>query len=72
MNESRRPNPLLRLLVGAFGIGWVLTAGALFAAGGVVGVVLGLAFAVVGVAIVALAAGVVEWWAARWRAGPRR
>lgn len=69
MSDTRPPRhpPGLfsRLIVVVFGAAMLLLAQALVRTGGVVGVVLGLVTALAGLAIVAIGAGVVEWWSQR-------
>ncbi len=60
----RRPNPILRVLTVGFGVFLVVLARALFGAGPA-GWVLGALVGLVGVAVVVIASGLVEWWAAR-------
>lgn len=67
--EHRRPGFFWRLLVVAFGVATLTMGGALIRTGEVVGIVLGLVTGAVGVAIIAVASGVVELVADR-RRGP--
>lgn len=64
-----RPGFFWRLFVVAFGVTMVTMAGALVRTGAVVGILLGVLTGVVGVAIIAVASGVVELVQDRRRTG---
>jgi hypothetical protein len=61
----RRINPFFRVLVVLFGISLLGLGRTLLDIGGVVGVLLGSLFLIVAVAVIVIAIGLVEWWAAR-------
>ena len=61
----RRVNPLLRFLAGVWGLSLVGLGQASAAAGGVFGIGLAFVLDLVGVAIILIAVGVVEWWVRR-------
>jgi hypothetical protein len=65
----RRVNPLFRFLAGVWGLAMVGLGQASAAAGGVFGIGLALVLDLVGVAIILIAVGVVEWWV-RHHPGP--
>jgi hypothetical protein len=62
---KKPPGWVWRSLVIVFGLVWVAFAGALVRAGGVIGVALGLVTLVAGLAMIAIASGIVEWWVGR-------
>ena len=61
------PGWVWRSLVILFGLVWVGMAGALVRAGGVIGIGLGLLTLAAGLAMIAIASGIVEWWVERRR-----
>ena len=59
----RRVNPFFRLIVAIFGLTFVGLGSALMKVGGVAGVGLGVVMILLGLAVIVIAVGLVEWWA---------
>ena len=59
----RRVNPFLRLIVAVFGLSFVGLGSALVKVGGFVGIGLGVVMILLGLAVIVIAVGLVEWWA---------
>ena len=60
----RRPvNPFLRLIVAVFGLTFLGLGSALVKVGGFVGIGLGVVTILLGLAVIVIAVGLVEWWA---------
>ena len=59
----RRVNPFMRLIVAIFGLTFVGLGSALMKVGGVVGIGLGVVMALLGIAVIVISVGLLEWWA---------
>lgn len=64
----RGPGPMMRFLVVVFGVLLLGIGRGAFEVGGVFGVIVGVVMDLLGVVIIAIAIGLVEWWARRRKA----
>jgi predicted lipid-binding transport protein (Tim44 family) len=64
---ARPPGPMMRFLVVVFGVLLLGIGRAAFTVGGVLGWIVGIVMDLLAIAIIAIAVGLVEWWAKRRR-----